>query len=193
MAAPACPISRRRAGLYLGAVPDDVRYAVVTDDTARAKNLGRVRSYQYLNSFLMNFTSSPARIVLRKTKSRPEEQKAMKLALRNFGAATRSRTGGLDETPLKYWDEDDRRARYNAVSDALWLYQDREVEPNLRRFGWRQARRRVLAQGALSREWRNRGRGELRLTRRGLQMRFASGVRTIGWNELKDMIDARRS
>jgi hypothetical protein len=45
----------------------------------------------------------------------------------------------------------------------------------------------------LSREWMNRGRGELRLTRGGLQMRFASGVRTIGWQELKDMIEARRS
>ena len=36
----------------------------------------------------------------------------------------------------------------NAVSDAIWIYQDRELEQNLRRFGWRQARRRVLAQGA---------------------------------------------
>ena len=117
----------------------------------------------------------------------------MKLALGNIGIGARSRTGGLGETPVRYWDEDDRRARYNAVSDALWIYQDREVEQNLRRFGWRQARRRVLAQGALSREWINRGRGELRLTRGGLQMRFASGVRTIGWKELKDMIEARRS
>jgi len=45
-----------------------------------------------------------------------------------------------------YWDEDDRRARYNAVSDACWIYQYRELEQNLRRFGWRQARRRLLAQ-----------------------------------------------
>jgi hypothetical protein len=141
----------------------------------------------------MNFTCSLARIVLRKTKARPEELKEMKLALRNVGVGTRSRSGGTVETPVKYWDEDDRRARYNAVSDSLWIYQDREVEQNLRRFDWRQARRRVLAQGALSREWMNRGRGDLRLTRRGLQMRFASGVRTMGWKELKDMIGARRS
>jgi hypothetical protein len=117
----------------------------------------------------------------------------MKLALGNIGIGARSRTGGPGETPVKYWDEDDRRARYNAVSDALWIYQDREVEQNLRRFGWRQARRRVLEHGPLSREWINRGRGELRLTRGGLQMRFASGVRTIGWKELKDRIEARRS
>jgi hypothetical protein len=117
----------------------------------------------------------------------------MRLALGNIGIGARSRTGGLGETPVRYWDEDDRRARYNAVSDALWIYQDREVEQNLRRFGWRQARRRVLEHGPLSREWINRGRGELRLTRGGLQMRFARGVRTIGWKELKDRIEARRS
>ncbi len=117
----------------------------------------------------------------------------MRLTLRNIGIGTRRLTAGLGETPARYWDEEDRRARYNAVSDAIWIYQDRELEQNLRRFGWRQARRRVLAQGALSREWMNRGRGDLRLTRRGLEMRFASGVRTIDWKELKDMIEARRS
>jgi hypothetical protein len=46
MAAPACAKSRKRAGLYLGAVPDDVRYAIVSDDTAKAKKFGRIRSYQ---------------------------------------------------------------------------------------------------------------------------------------------------
>jgi hypothetical protein len=131
--------------------------------------------------------------VLRKTKSRREEQKAMRLTLKNFGGGTRSWTGGLGETPVRCWDEEDRRARYNAVSDACWIYQDRDLEQNLRRFGWRQARRRVLAQGPLSHEWMNRGRGDFRLTRGGLQMRFASGVRTIDWKELKDMIEARRS
>ncbi len=117
----------------------------------------------------------------------------MRLTLENIGAGTRSQTGGLGETSVRCWDEEDRRARYNAVSDACWIYQRRDLEQNLRRFGWREARRRVLAQGALSREWVNRGRGELRLTRRGLEMRFASGVRTIDWKELKDMIEARRS
>jgi hypothetical protein len=67
------------------------------------------------------------------------------------------------------------------------------LEQNLRRFSWRQARRKVLAQGALSREWMNRGRGDLRLTRGGLQMRFRRGVRTMSWKELKDFIEARRS
>ena len=117
----------------------------------------------------------------------------MRLTLRNVGVSARSRTGGLGEAPVRCWDEEDRRARYNAVSDAIWIYQHRELEQNLRRFGWRQARRRVLAHGPLSREWMNRGRGELRLTRHGLEMRFASGDRTIDWKELKGMIEARRS
>lgn len=117
----------------------------------------------------------------------------MRLALRNIGVGTRSRTGGLEESLVRGWDEGDRRARYNAVSDACWIYQHRELEQNLRHFGWRQARRRVLARGSLSQEWMNRGRGDLRLIRGGLEMRFASGVRTIDWKELKDMIEARRS
>jgi hypothetical protein len=148
---------------------------------------------EILHPYLKNLSSSPARIALRKKKSRREEQKEMMLTLRNFGIGTRTQTGGLGETPVRYWNEEDRRVRYNAVSDAIWIYQDRELEQNLRRFGWRQARRRVLAQGALSREWINRGRGDFRLTRGGLEMRFASGVRTLDWKELKDMIEARRS
>lgn len=92
-----------------------------------------------------------------------------------------------------YWDENDHRARYNAVSDACWIYQCRELEQNLRHFGWRKARGRVLGQGALSRQWMNRRRGDLRLTRGGLEMRFTSGPQTIGWKKLKDMIEARRS
>jgi len=102
----------------------------------------------------------------------------------------KSRTGGPGEG---YWNEDDGRARYDAVSDACWIYQYRDLEQNLRHFGWRQARRRVLARGALSGEWMSRGRGDLRLTRGGLQMRFRSGVQTIDWKKLKEMIEARRS
>lgn len=117
----------------------------------------------------------------------------MSLTLRNIGIDKRSRTGGVEETLVGYWDERDHRVRYNAVSDACWIYQYRDLEQNLRHLGWRQARRRVLAQGALSREWMNRGRGDLRLTRGGLEMRFASGVQTIDWKKLKDMIEARRS
>mgnify|MGYP007022292806 CR=1 FL=1 len=93
----------------------------------------------------------------------------MSLTLRNIGIGKRSKTktGGFEETLIGYWDERDRRARYDAVSDACWIYQYRDLEQNLRHFGWRHARRRVLAQGALSREWMNRGRGDLRLTRGG--------------------------
>ena len=119
----------------------------------------------------------------------------MGLTLRNIGVGARGarRDGDLVETPVMFWDEGDRRARYNAVSDACWIYQYRRLEESLRRLGWRQARRRVLAHGALSREWTNRGNGDLRLTRGGLQMRFAGGVRTMDWRDLKGMVEARRS
>jgi hypothetical protein len=50
----------------------------------------------------------------------------------------------------RYWDEDDHRARYNAISDACWIYQYRDLEQNLRHSGWRQARKKELAQGAFS-------------------------------------------
>jgi hypothetical protein len=93
----------------------------------------------------------------------------------------------------KFWDEGDSRAKYNAVSDACWLYQDRELEQNLRRLDWRKARRRVLGHGAVRHEWVSRGRGELRLGRRGLAMRFADGTRVMSWKELQDFIRARRS
>lgn len=109
----------------------------------------------------------------------------------------KSERGGIEEifgqNDRVYWNEDDRRARYDAVSDACWIYQYRDLEQNLRRLGWRQARGKVLARGAPSREWMNRGRGDLRLTRGGLEMRFGSGTRTIDWKKLKDMIEARRS
>jgi len=108
------------------------------------------------------------------------------------------RTGGFEQDFARrgergYWDEDDRRARYYAISDACWIYQNRDLEQNLRHHGWRQARKNVLAHGAFSGEWVNRGRGDLRLTRGGLQMRFESGVRTVSWRTLKEFIDARRS
>jgi hypothetical protein len=92
-----------------------------------------------------------------------------------------------------FWDESGPRAKYMAVSDACWLYQDRDLEQNLRRFDWRRARKRVLGRGAVRREWVSRGRGELRLGRRGLEMRFADGIRVMGWKELQDFIRARRS
>jgi hypothetical protein len=60
----------------------------------------------------------------------------------------------------KVWDETDPHAKYNAVSDACWLYQDRELEQTLRRLDWRKARKRVLGRGAVGREWMERGRGE---------------------------------
>ena len=105
----------------------------------------------------------------------------------------KSKTGEAEEPVARYWDEDDYRSRYNALTDACWIYQYRDLEQNLRYFDWRQARRRILKQGALSREWINRDRGDVRLTRGGLEMRFESGIRVMGWKDLKEMVGARRS
>jgi hypothetical protein len=93
----------------------------------------------------------------------------------------------------KFWDESGPRAKYMAVSDACWLYQDRDLEQNLHRLDWRKVRKRVLGRGAVGREWVGRGRGDVRLGRRGLEIRFANGTSVMGWKELQDFIRARRS
>jgi hypothetical protein len=98
---------------------------------------------------------------------------------------------GSSLDPEKFWDEREQRAKYMAVSDACWLYQDLELEQNLRKLDWRKARKRVL--GRVKREWVGRGRGELRLGRKGLEMRFADGTRVMGWKELQGFVRARRS
>lgn len=121
------------------------------------------------------------------------EEKMKMIGLRLPGV----RRTGADAIPgedgIRYWEEDNPHALYEAVSDACWLYRYRDLEYNLRRFGWRRARRAVLAEGPLSNRWLDRGRGEVRLTRRGLEVRFESAVQTISWRELKEMIEARRS
>lgn len=92
-----------------------------------------------------------------------------------------------------YWSEDDARTRYEALTDAYRVYAYRDLEENLRRFGWRRARRETLKRGALSRQWVSRGHGDLRLTRGGLEMRFESRVRVMAWKKLKEMVEERRS
>jgi hypothetical protein len=104
-----------------------------------------------------------------------------------------SRRGGHGSVPRPVWDSSDPRALSKAISDACYIYRYRDLEHNLRRFGWRQARKRILQRGTLSGEWVSRGRrGELRLRRRGLEVRFDDGKRIIGWKELQEFIRARR-
>jgi hypothetical protein len=50
-----------------------------------------------------------------------------------------------------FWDESGPRAKYMVVSDACWLYQDLELEQNLRNLDWRKARKRVLGNGHVKR------------------------------------------
>ena len=52
----------------------------------------------------------------------------MRLTLRNIEVGTRSQAGGLGETSVRCWDEEDRRARYNAAPAACWTYPPRELE-----------------------------------------------------------------
>jgi hypothetical protein len=101
------------------------------------------------------------------------------------------KTNGLGVPERRVWDGDPRPF-YNAVADACCIYGYRDLEQNLRSFRWRQARRRVLRHGALSGEWVGRGRGEVRLRRRGLEISFSDGTRTIGWKELQEFVRARR-
>lgn len=49
-------------------------------------------------------------------------------------------------------DEGDSRALYPAVADAPHIYQYRNLQENLRKLGWKQARKRVLTHGGPSNE-----------------------------------------
>ncbi|MGB3680945.1 MAG: hypothetical protein WA990_00510 [Rubrobacteraceae bacterium] len=72
-----------------------------------------------------------------------------------------------------------------AVRVAFQVYRYRELENNLKTLGWRKARRRVLAGGALSGEWVRRNGSEVRLTRRGLEVCLSGEeTRLLSWQEL---------
>lgn len=78
-----------------------------------------------------------------------------------------------------------------AIHAAFQVYRYRELEDNLKTFGWRKARRRVLGGGALSEKWVRRSGSEVRLMRRGLEVRLPDGdTRFLSWQELWDF--ARR-
>jgi len=100
---------------------------------------------------------------------------------------------GSEVDQEEFWDKSGPRAKYMAVSDACWLYQDLELEQNLRKLDWRKARKRVLGRRWVERGWVGRGRGKLRLGRNGLEMHFANCTRVMSWKELQDFVRARRS
>ena len=86
------------------------------------------------------------------------------------------------------------RTSYQAVEDACWIYQNRNLAEYLRRRGWREARRRVTRQGPLSKEWISHcGRPPVRLTRRGVEVKLEDGVHTISWEKMAGQVRARRS
>ncbi len=72
-----------------------------------------------------------------------------------------------------------------AVRAAFEVYRYRDLENSLKESGWRKARRRVLAGGALSGEWVRRGGSEVRLARRGLEVRLPrEEIRLLSWQDL---------
>ena len=72
-----------------------------------------------------------------------------------------------------------------AIQAAFQVYRYRELENNLKTFGWRKARRKVLGGGALSGEWVRRGGSEVRLIRRGLEVRLlGEDTRLLTWQDL---------
>lgn len=83
---------------------------------------------------------------------------------------------------------------YQAIEDICWIYQNRDLTENLCRYSWRQARRNVLRQGSLSKEWTShRGRHPVRLTRKGVEVKLADGVQTLSWKRIQNQVGARRS
>ncbi len=85
----------------------------------------------------------------------------------------------------------DRAARSEAAAlnramrAAFRIYEYRELEHNLKAFGWRGARRRVLGQGTLSGEWVRRSGCEVRLIRRGLEVHLpGEEARLLSWQQL---------
>ena len=83
---------------------------------------------------------------------------------------------------------------YQAVEDICWIYQDRSLAENLRRYGWRRARRNVMRQGPLSKEWTShRGRPPVRLTRKGVEVKLEGGIQTLSWQRIQSQVSSRRS
>ena len=85
-------------------------------------------------------------------------------------------------------------ALYQAVEDMCWVYQNRGLAESLRRYGWREARRKVMRQGPLDREWRShRGKPPVRLARTGVEVKLPDGVQTLSWKRMQSQVRARRS
>lgn len=97
-------------------------------------------------------------------------------------------------TPAARYAGTGPKPAYQAVEDVCWVYQDRNLAENLRRHGWREARRRVMRQGKLSREWiSHRGRPPVRLTRRGVEVKLEGKVQLVEWSRMQEQVRARRS
>lgn len=80
-----------------------------------------------------------------------------------------------------------------AVEDICWIYRSRNLTENLRRHAWRKARRKVMRQGPLEREWiSHRGRPPVRLTHGGVEVKLPEDVRMQSWDRMQSQVRARR-
>ena len=83
---------------------------------------------------------------------------------------------------------------HQAVEDICWIYRSRDLAENLRRYGWREARREVMRHGPLDKEWRShRGKPPVRLTRAGVEIKLSDGVQVLSWKRMQSQVRARRS
>jgi hypothetical protein len=83
---------------------------------------------------------------------------------------------------------------HQAVEDICWIYQSRDLAESLRRYGWRKARREVMRQGPLGREWiSHRGNPPVRLTRGGVEVKLPEGIQRQSWERMQSQVRARRS
>lgn len=81
---------------------------------------------------------------------------------------------------------------YQAIEDVCWIYRSRNLAESCR--GWREARRRVTCQGPLGKEWiSHREKPPVRLTRGGVEMKLADGIRTLSWEQMQSQVRAWRS
>ncbi len=87
------------------------------------------------------------------------------------------------------------RSKYkprHAVTEAPYLFRDRNLEPLLRRnLGWRTVRFRVLGMDLTATGWRGRANGKaMRLTWSSLEFREGREIKRLGWLDMQQIVQA---
>lgn len=81
-----------------------------------------------------------------------------------------------------------------AVTEACYLFRDRNLEELLRRdVHWRVVRRLVMRTDLLRTGWRGRANGKaMRLTREGLEFMEGGRIRSYTWLDMQDIVQGDR-